>query len=110
MSGAQKRVITHALPTHAAEALREKGYTVLPGPVPREEIAELQSSYDEACAHAAPEDVGLGRECSADRSPGTRGCAIATYWSESTLRFARSPGNPAEVWGELAPPLPPGPS
>jgi ectoine hydroxylase-related dioxygenase (phytanoyl-CoA dioxygenase family) len=61
MSGAQKRAMTHALPAHAAEALREEGYTVLPGPVAPEEIAELQSSYDAACAQAAPEDVGLGR-------------------------------------------------
>ncbi|MEP6571736.1 MAG: phytanoyl-CoA dioxygenase family protein [Gemmatimonadota bacterium] len=49
------------LPAPAAEELMERGYVVLPGPIPAESIPKLQSSYDAAVASAAEADVGRGR-------------------------------------------------
>src|SRR3954468_3646321 len=50
-----------ALPIDAADELAERGFVVLPGPIPAEEMPRLQSAYDSAAESAAAEDVGLGR-------------------------------------------------
>ena len=50
-----------ALPPDAAHALAADGFVVLPGAFSTQELAQLQVAYDDACAHAAPEDVRVGR-------------------------------------------------
>jgi ectoine hydroxylase-related dioxygenase (phytanoyl-CoA dioxygenase family) len=44
-----------------ADALETHGFVVLPSPFSTAEIARVQAAYDDACAHAAPEDVHVGR-------------------------------------------------
>jgi ectoine hydroxylase-related dioxygenase (phytanoyl-CoA dioxygenase family) len=53
--------IEGALPAEAADALATHGFAVLPGPYSADELSRLQAAYDSACAHAAPEDVRVGR-------------------------------------------------
>jgi hypothetical protein len=40
--------------------LEEVGFTVVPGPVPPEELGRLAAAYDEAVASAAPDDIRVG--------------------------------------------------
>ena len=49
------------LPDAAQQELRERGFVVVPGPVPRGQLPTLARAYDAAVASAAPEDIGGGR-------------------------------------------------
>src|SRR5262245_60737553 len=48
------------LPPDAARELHERGFVVLPGPVPPGQMERLASAYDAAVASAAGEDVRIG--------------------------------------------------
>jgi ectoine hydroxylase-related dioxygenase (phytanoyl-CoA dioxygenase family) len=50
-----------ALSPPSAEELEERGFIVMPGPVPPGAIPRLQAAYDTAAAQAAVEDVTIGR-------------------------------------------------
>ncbi len=49
------------LTEEAASRLLDLGFVVIPGPVPRGEIASLVDAYEVAVASAAPADVSIGR-------------------------------------------------
>ncbi len=49
------------LPPDAARELHERGFVVLPGPVPSRQMEQLASAYDAAAASATGEDVKAGR-------------------------------------------------
>jgi hypothetical protein len=51
---------SNALPPNAACALSERGFVVLPGPVPTGHIARLANAYDAAVASATGDDVKSG--------------------------------------------------
>ena len=44
----------------ARQELEEAGFTVIPGPVPSEDLARLSAAYDAAMTGAAPDDVKVG--------------------------------------------------
>src|SRR6476660_4877995 len=44
-----------------ADALKTHGFVVLPSPFSTSEIARVQAAYDDAFAHASPDDVHVGR-------------------------------------------------
>ena len=50
----------NALPPHAARALIERGFVVLPGPVPTGQMERMAGAYDAAVASASGEDVKTG--------------------------------------------------
>ncbi len=50
----------HALPPDAARELRERGFVVLPGLLPSEQIERVRRAYDAAAASAAADDVKIG--------------------------------------------------
>ena len=50
----------HALPPDAARELRERGFVVLPGLLPSEQIEPVRRAYDAAAASAAADDVRVG--------------------------------------------------
>jgi ectoine hydroxylase-related dioxygenase (phytanoyl-CoA dioxygenase family) len=50
-----------ALPADASRKLRERGFVVVPGPVPSDQLPALAEAYDAAVGSAVPEDVGNGR-------------------------------------------------
>ena len=45
----------------AADALATDGFVVLRGPYSTGQSSELQDAYDDACLHAGPDDVSVGR-------------------------------------------------
>src|SRR5262245_6700034 len=49
------------LPADAVEALATHGFVVIPGPFSPEALTRLQAAYDDACAHASPDEVHIGR-------------------------------------------------
>jgi hypothetical protein len=49
-----------ALPPDAARALHERGFIVLPGPVPPGQMERLAGAYDDAVASATGDDVKTG--------------------------------------------------
>lgn len=49
------------LPSAVADELMERGFVVLPGPIPVEAVPRLQDAYEAAVAGAAEADVGRGR-------------------------------------------------
>ena len=51
----------HVLSADAAEALATDGFVVLPGPYSSGQFSQLQDAYDDACAHASPDDARVGR-------------------------------------------------
>lgn len=51
---------SNALPPNAACALSERGFVVLPGPVPTEQMERLARAYDDAVASATGDDVKTG--------------------------------------------------
>jgi len=48
------------LPPNAARELQERGFVVLPGPVPSGEMERVRGAYDAATASAVAEDVRVG--------------------------------------------------
>jgi ectoine hydroxylase-related dioxygenase (phytanoyl-CoA dioxygenase family) len=44
----------------ARQELDEAGFTIVPGPVPSQDLAQLAAAYDAAVGSAAPEDVKVG--------------------------------------------------
>src|SRR4051812_42147185 len=50
-----------SLPTLAGDELMERGFVVLPGPIPLDAMPKLRDAYDAAVASAADADVGRGR-------------------------------------------------
>ena len=44
-----------------ADALATHGFVVVPGPWAADALAGLRAAYDGACAHAAPDDIRVGR-------------------------------------------------
>jgi len=48
------------LPIDAASLLQERGFVVLPGPVPSDRMGELANAYDAVVASAKPDDVKIG--------------------------------------------------
>jgi len=59
---------------HAAwSQLDQDGFTVLPGPVPANDLGRLSAAYDAAIADAAPEDVKVGSSTTRTRDFVNRG-------------------------------------
>ena len=48
------------LSANTRQDLDEAGFTVIPGPVPAEDLADLGIAYDAAIISAAPDDVKIG--------------------------------------------------
>lgn len=51
---------THLSPS-VVHDLRNDGFVVIPGPVPKTKLAEVATSYDEAVLRADPADISLGK-------------------------------------------------
>ena len=49
-----------ALPMEAASVLQERGFVVLPGPVPSDRVPQLADAYDAAMGSARPDEVKIG--------------------------------------------------
>jgi hypothetical protein len=69
------------LPPIAAGELAQRGFTVLPGPIPMEDLRDLQAAYDAACANAAPEDIRVGRTSARVTDFVNRGPAFDTLYN-----------------------------
>ncbi len=48
------------LPIHAASELQERGFVVLPGPVPSDQVERLANAYTAAVASATGDDIRVG--------------------------------------------------
>jgi hypothetical protein len=48
------------LSSDARQELDESGFTILPGPTPAEDLAQLAAAYDAAVDSAAPADISIG--------------------------------------------------
>jgi hypothetical protein len=48
------------LPADACRELDEAGFTIIPGPVPTQDLAELSGAYDAVLSDADPEDIKVG--------------------------------------------------
>jgi len=73
--------IEGALPAEAADALTTHGFVVLPGPFSADEMLRVQAAYDDACAHAAPEDVHVGRTSTRVNDFVNRGTAFDSVYA-----------------------------
>ena len=89
-------VTEHSLPADAADELAERGFVVLPGPLPMEAIPHLQAAYDSAFASAAAADVSLGRASTRVTDFVNRGAAFdAIYtWPPALDACCRIIGRP----------------
>jgi hypothetical protein len=47
------------LPAGARQELDEAGFTIVPGPVPAEDLVQLGAAYDAAVESAIPDDVKI---------------------------------------------------
>ena len=48
------------LSADACRNLDEAGFTIIPGPVPTQDLAELSGAYDAVLSDADPEDIRVG--------------------------------------------------
>ena len=48
------------LPTDTASALQQRGFVVLPGPVPSDRMEQLANAYTAAVASATGDDITIG--------------------------------------------------
>jgi hypothetical protein len=101
-----------ALSEDVAGELAERGFVVLPGPVPREEMPRLQAAYDAAVAGAAAEDVGVGRASTRVNDFVNRGAAFDTVytWPPALDACCRVIGRPFRLSAMHARTLRPGAS
>lgn len=70
-----------ALSADAANELTERGFVILPGPIPMEEMPRLRAAYDTAVARAAAEDVGFGRASTRVNDFVNRGAAFDSVYT-----------------------------
>lgn len=79
-----------ALSADDTEALSTHGFIVVPGACSSAELARVQAAYDDACAHALPEDVHVGRASTRVNDFVNRGSAFEwIYTSPTVLKAAR---------------------
>jgi hypothetical protein len=99
-----------ALPADAANELTERGFVILPGPIPTEEMPRLQAAYDTAVARAATEDVGFGRASTRVNDFVNRGAAFVTVypWPPALDACCRVIGRPFRLSAMHARTLRPG--
>lgn len=68
------------LPLHAASALADGGFVVLPGVVARESIERLTTAYEEAAASATGDDIRVGSTSTKVRDLVNRGAPFDSLY------------------------------
>ena len=99
-----------ALSEGCALELLERGFVVIPGPVPPAEIPCLANAYDAAMTAAAPGDVSIGRTTTRVHDLVNRGAAFDGLYVHPTVldACARTIGRPFRLGSLLARTLRPG--
>lgn len=99
-----------ALSDGFARDLRDRGFVVIPGPVPPAEMPRLADAYDAAVAAAAPEDVAIGRTTTRVHDLVNRGAAFDGLYVHPPVLDAcvRTIGRPFKLGSLLARTLRPG--
>ena len=94
---------SNALPPNAACALSERGFVVLPGPVPTEQMERLARAYDDAVASASGDDVKAGSATTRVDDFVNRGADFDALYVFAPLLMARAGLNSATFNGCFRP-------